>query len=227
MPHPPGRKALTRARILRAARWLFRTRGYQATSIDAVMMACGLTHGGFYLHFRNKAALYREAMDGPALAAPGESDAVYAQCMHAPQLAAESPWAFLAGDVASERPEVREAYRAAVEALRSALAGPGRRGGTHPLGGSPALAATAMLIGTLAIARSVDDPALVAEVARASLAATQALRTAHDDTRDPPVLPDDAQMLHAPRDASVGALFWSLDEADIARSAAISRALLH
>ena len=64
MPHPPGRKALTRARILRAARWLFRTRGYQATSIDAVMMACGLTHGGFYLHFHSKAALYREAMAG-------------------------------------------------------------------------------------------------------------------------------------------------------------------
>ena len=54
-------KARTRARILASAARLFASRGYGGASIDDVMRDCGLTRGGFYAHFRSKAALYREA----------------------------------------------------------------------------------------------------------------------------------------------------------------------
>lgn len=47
----------TRARILAAARELFAERGYEATSMSAIMAACDLTKGGVYFHFPSKAAL--------------------------------------------------------------------------------------------------------------------------------------------------------------------------
>ncbi len=61
MRYSRGQKDLTRQRILESAARLFATQGYAAISIEEVMRACGLTRGGFYAHFRSKAALYREA----------------------------------------------------------------------------------------------------------------------------------------------------------------------
>ncbi len=57
MRYAPDHKTCTRNQILVAAGRLFRGDGYKATSIDAVMAEAGLTRGGFYHHFRSKAAL--------------------------------------------------------------------------------------------------------------------------------------------------------------------------
>jgi TetR/AcrR family transcriptional repressor of nem operon len=58
----------TRERILASATAAFRGRGFAATGVDAVMGGAGLTHGGFYAHFRSKdellaATLAVEAVD--------------------------------------------------------------------------------------------------------------------------------------------------------------------
>ena len=50
------------ARIVRDAARLFRERGIAGTGVDAVMDAAGLTHGGFYAHFRNKESLVTESI---------------------------------------------------------------------------------------------------------------------------------------------------------------------
>lgn len=50
--------AATRARIVAAAGRVFRRDGYGAAKIDVIMADAGLTRGGFYAHFRSKAALY-------------------------------------------------------------------------------------------------------------------------------------------------------------------------
>lgn len=51
-----------RQRILHAASRLFREQGIHAVGVDAVMKGAGLTHGGFYGHFKSKGDLTAEAM---------------------------------------------------------------------------------------------------------------------------------------------------------------------
>jgi TetR/AcrR family transcriptional repressor of nem operon len=61
MRYPPTRKIETRRRILAAASQVFRERGVAETGVDDVMRRAGLTHGGFYAHFSDKAELVAEA----------------------------------------------------------------------------------------------------------------------------------------------------------------------
>jgi AcrR family transcriptional regulator len=52
------RGAATRERLLAAARRLFGERGYEATSIEAVLGASGVARGALYHHFQSKAELF-------------------------------------------------------------------------------------------------------------------------------------------------------------------------
>ena len=61
MRYPPEHKTATRRRILEAAGQAFRERGVAETGVDEVMRRAGLTHGGFYAHFRDKTELLAEA----------------------------------------------------------------------------------------------------------------------------------------------------------------------
>jgi TetR/AcrR family transcriptional regulator, transcriptional repressor for nem operon len=61
--YPAGHKQASRQKILNAAAELFRRRGIEATGVDSVMAAAGLTAGGFYSHFRSKQALIAAAVD--------------------------------------------------------------------------------------------------------------------------------------------------------------------
>lgn len=62
MGHPPEQKQATHERILEAAGALFRRQGFSATSVENVMRAAGLTVGGFYAHFGSKQALLVESL---------------------------------------------------------------------------------------------------------------------------------------------------------------------
>ena len=61
MRYPPNHKHTTRRRIVEAASLAFRERGVSETGVDEVMRRAGLTHGGFYSHFRDKSELVAEA----------------------------------------------------------------------------------------------------------------------------------------------------------------------
>ncbi|MBA4138881.1 MAG: TetR family transcriptional regulator [Opitutus sp.] len=61
MRYPSDHKTVTRRRILQAASEAFREKGVAATGVDEVMRRAGLTHGGFYAHFRDKSELIAEA----------------------------------------------------------------------------------------------------------------------------------------------------------------------
>ena len=61
MRYPPAHKEATRRRIVDAASQAFRERGVAETGVDEVMRRAGLTHGGFYAHFRDKTELITEA----------------------------------------------------------------------------------------------------------------------------------------------------------------------
>lgn len=61
MRYPPAHKLATRRRIIAAASAAFRERGVEQTGLDEIMHRAGLTHGGFYAHFRDKSELVAEA----------------------------------------------------------------------------------------------------------------------------------------------------------------------
>ena len=62
MRYSKEHKEQTREKILDAAGKVFKEQGYAGAGIEAVMREAGLTHGGFYAHFRNKKALFAEAI---------------------------------------------------------------------------------------------------------------------------------------------------------------------
>jgi AcrR family transcriptional regulator len=57
------RGRVTRERLIEAARALFGERGYEATSIDAVLDSAGVARGALYHHFATKEALFDAVLD--------------------------------------------------------------------------------------------------------------------------------------------------------------------
>ena len=59
----PGKRAAqgraTRGQLIEVAAGLFAERGYEGTSIEAVLAAAGVSRGALYHHFANKEALFR------------------------------------------------------------------------------------------------------------------------------------------------------------------------
>jgi TetR/AcrR family transcriptional regulator, transcriptional repressor for nem operon len=174
MPQPKWRKHQTRKRILEAAARLFAAHGFRATSIESVMVACGLTRGGFYAHFRSKAHLYEDAsrlMD-PIAASPGDvaSDAWLEDLFSACERGVlASAWTSLSTDVASTSSHVRTRYARAIEALHARL----NAQQSSREEGDPALAQLAMLIGALAICSTADDHTLRTSLIQACRSALQ------------------------------------------------------
>lgn len=62
MPWPDDHKIRTREKIVQAAAAAFRAGGVATVRVEDVMARAGLTHGGFYAHFRSKDELLREAV---------------------------------------------------------------------------------------------------------------------------------------------------------------------
>lgn len=79
MRYPPNHKQATRRRIVAAASAAFRERGVEGTGVDEVMRRAGLTHGGFYAHFRDKSELVAEACGEAFDAAVVNLDRISAQ----------------------------------------------------------------------------------------------------------------------------------------------------
>ncbi|WP_262266400.1 TetR/AcrR family transcriptional regulator [Microvirga yunnanensis] len=62
MRYEKGHRAQTRKRVLDVASARFRAQGIEATGVAGLMADAGLTHGGFYAHFKSKDDLVREAI---------------------------------------------------------------------------------------------------------------------------------------------------------------------
>jgi TetR/AcrR family transcriptional repressor of nem operon len=62
MPYSAEHKEGTRQRIVTSAARLFNRKGFAEVTISEIMTAAGLTHGGFYRHFRSKDELYSEVI---------------------------------------------------------------------------------------------------------------------------------------------------------------------
>jgi AcrR family transcriptional regulator len=191
MPYSPERKCETRRKILESGRRLFNKKGFSEVSIDEVMKNAGLTHGGFYRHFRDKTDLYvevirwflcpeapkswqRKSRDPAAEHKPRGQRVVdaYFSRDHFNDREGCCPLITQIADVARGSDEMKGAYREVLEKLvdifQSDLADPEKH--------QRALAMVALCVGGMIVARCVDDPVLADNLRRA--AHEQALQTA-------------------------------------------------
>jgi TetR/AcrR family transcriptional repressor of nem operon len=174
MPYTPEHKRDTHQKILESARRLFNRKGFSEVSIDEVMENAGLTHGGFYRHFRNKEQLYAEAVrrflcsDAPTPWQPRPPRAAmpkkprgidaYFSRDHFDDRETCCPLIALPSDVMRGSDTVKGAYREILEKLISIL--------LDDLDEPQRL--TALCVGGIVAAKCVDDPALADDLRRAA-----------------------------------------------------------
>ena len=141
MPYSPDHKKGTRQRIVKAAAHVFNKRGFSEATIEEIMTAAGLTHGGFYRHFHSKDEVYAEAVRNflhpdvqepwqkprPESCNPNVSFAryvvdAYLSREHLEDLDGSCPLIGLPSDVARSSQAVKAAYREVVESMIRLLA---------------------------------------------------------------------------------------------------------
>lgn len=180
MRYPPGHKKRTRRRIVRAASRTFRREGMGRTAVAKVMKRAGLTHGGFYAHFRGKDALAAEVFAEGFQAleqlrkvvdewhGAGREHPlirVYLSAWHRDHPGEGCLLPPLAGEIAREPKNIRHAFTQAFERYVGEL---GRMAfGPDAAPDDPrTLALVAGMVGALSLARAVDDPKLSDRILR-------------------------------------------------------------
>lgn len=185
MRYPDGHKEAVRARIVRAASAALRRYGLEAVSIPALMKRAGLTHGGFYAHFKDRdelvAAAVRAAADdtGAGALAPertlAEALTRYLSMGHVEHPAEGCVLAALGPDGARQRAPVRRAFaeiaRGFVDRIDAKLHPDRAR--ARP--SDAALVQAATMVGAVVFARLLDDPALAERMLAAARAAAPAV----------------------------------------------------
>lgn len=138
MSEAGDRKAETRRKVLKVASKAIRAQGPDAVGVAAVMREAGLTHGGFYAHFRSKDELVSEALRdlfgggednfrrivGPRTgrAALERFVDVYVSRAHRDGPEQGCPMAVMAAEVARQPEPVREAFQDGYRRLIARLA---------------------------------------------------------------------------------------------------------
>ena len=114
-------------KILEVAGRLFRERGFDAVTVAEVMKAAGLTHGGFYGHFRSKEDLIAETLAHALASVPGPTASLdryaagYLSPRHRDDRAGGCPTAALATETIRQSPEARAAMTAGLKKQIDAL----------------------------------------------------------------------------------------------------------
>lgn len=177
-------KEATHDRIVEAAARAIRRSGYNGTGVADIMSDAGLTHGGFYAHFPSREAMLAEAADR----AGGESVAMmeriaaslppeqvlpammqaYLSKEHLESIETGCATAALCSEMPRQAPEVR---RAATRRIKEMIDLVSRQ---SPDWGQPgaherALVTIATMVGTLVLARAVDDSRLSDALRKAAL----------------------------------------------------------
>ncbi|MCT9810924.1 TetR/AcrR family transcriptional regulator [Acidovorax sp. Be4] len=168
-------KEATHERIVSVAARAIRRSGYDGTGVADIMKEAGLTHGAFYAHFASREAMLAEAA-GKACA---ESAATVADMISKvpPAMALESmlnaylskehvqsvemgcPLAALGSETSRQAPEVRRVATQHIKEMIDLIARQAPdwgQAGAH----ERALVTLSTMVGSLLLARAVDDPGL-------------------------------------------------------------------
>lgn len=157
-------------RIVEGAARLFRERGVRATSVADAMNAAGLTHGGFYRHFKTKDDLVVESLRVAfdSFTSPLESrqkveppdqvaadfKALYLSDEHVANPGLGCPMPALGSELARESAQVKAEFSVGLRRVLNALAQSQR--GTDAQRQDNAARELAMLVGAVVLARASD-----------------------------------------------------------------------
>jgi AcrR family transcriptional regulator len=180
----PSRKAATHERIVEVAARAIRRSGYSGTGVADIMKEAGLTHGGFYAHFASREAMLAEAADRAGAesvatltriiaAAPAEQALqalirAYLSKAHVESAEIGCPIAALGSEMPRQAPEVRRAATRRIKEMIDLVARQAPDWG-QPGAHERALMTVATMVGTLLLARAVDDPKLCDALLEAAL----------------------------------------------------------
>ncbi len=186
IPHArAAAKDASHERIVSAAARAIRRSGYAGTGVSDIMKAAGLTHGAFYAHFASRDAMLTEAADRAGAesvvrahevvsAAPAQRSLEflihsYLSQDHLKDIECGCPMAALGSEMPRQSPEVRRVATTRIKEMidlvarevQSAKPAEARR---------QSLVTVATMVGTLILARAVNDPALSEELCASALA---------------------------------------------------------
>jgi TetR/AcrR family transcriptional repressor of nem operon len=177
-------KEATHERIVEVAARAIRRSGYNGTGVADIMKEAGLTHGAFYAHFSSREAMLAEAADcagaqANAAAAKFISTVphelalktlleVYLSKEHLQGIENGCPISALGSDMPRQSPEVRRAATRRIKEMIDLVARQMPDWG-QPGAHERSLMTVATMVGTLILARAVDDSALSDALCEASL----------------------------------------------------------
>lgn len=181
MPYSAEHKQATRGRIVDCARELFNLRGFTDVTVGEIMSSAGLTHGGFYNHFKSKDELYIEAVH-----ANGKCDSIdcssegielaehvintYMSKAHLENVGGHCPMIALPSDIARSGPDVRQAYESSLAKMISIFESLSQKKGTKE-SRQKAISIVAICVGGMVMARTVENIKSAHEIRKAALAA--------------------------------------------------------
>ncbi|HTZ49759.1 MAG TPA: TetR/AcrR family transcriptional regulator [Verrucomicrobiae bacterium] len=175
MRYHPDHKGKTHRKIVRNASRQLRAKGLNTPAVATVMKAAGLTHGGFYKHFKSRDDLVLEAVDESLqelrdrliTAAKERNPHDGWKAMVETYLSLEMcdrsedgcPIAALAPDMARTRPAVKRRISSAILKFRQELL-PFMPGRNPDEKAANFLAIFSSMVGAIAIARTMPDLAV-------------------------------------------------------------------
>jgi TetR/AcrR family transcriptional repressor of nem operon len=173
MRYQPGHKEKIHNAIVSDASQRFRSEGISGPGVASVMRDAGLTHGGFYKHFKNKNELLVEAtadafrdMGARLLHAAGEAAPVeawraivteYLSPNHCDHPETGCPLAALAPELARTNRSLKKRISAGMRAYKDMLV-PFMPGGSVAERERAFFVIFSTMIGSIGIARMISDP---------------------------------------------------------------------
>jgi len=177
-------KKASHERIVGAAARAIRRSGYNGTGVADIMKEAGLTHGAFYAHFASREAMLAEAADragaesnaaaASVIAAVPPEQALqalmqaYLSKQHLESIETGCPISALGSEMPRQSPEVRLAATRRIKEMIDLVARQLPDWG-QPAAHERALVTVATMVGTLMLARAVNDPALSDALCNATL----------------------------------------------------------
>lgn len=161
-----------RERILSVAAKLFREKGFDGIGVADIMKAAGLTHGGFYGHFKSKDDLISQACHravdellaaGKLRATLSDKDPItlflenYLSIGHRDNAGSGCLMAALGSEAPRQSAQVRSAFTESAKRLWNTLTNLMSTKFSHDRARQKAAVTLATLVGAQVIARAVDD----------------------------------------------------------------------
>lgn len=180
----PNRKEITHTRIVETAAKAIRRSGYSGTGVADIMKEAGLTHGGFYAHFASRDEMLAEAASHAGAETIAVTEQLFANVPkeqrlwtlmnvylsdeHTANIEMGCSFAALGSEMHRQAPEVRAASTqkikemiALVEAELSEQSPANAR--------QDAMMIVSSMVGTLMLARAVDDKELSVALRQSAL----------------------------------------------------------